>query len=121
MILIKQIGVSLLGAINLILIVWATLAHRRRQSLPEAYYKLLLASVGVSVFQVGVGLWFLLEGKVVTGRHLFYGIVVGTGALGQALLGRRLPLGQRYRGKPLVYAFFGLVVLASAVRSWLTA
>ena len=119
--LVKQIGATTLGLINLALLVRAVLAHRRRQSAPPAVYSLQAASVCVAVLQLAVGVYFVLEGRVVNGRHLFYGILVGVGVLAQAALWSRTTLGQRYRGKPLVHAFFGLLVMLAALRSWMSA
>lgn len=121
-ILLKQIGVGTLGVTNLVLLIWSLLRHRRHQSIPDSLFKLLPVSVVVAAFQVGMGAWFVLGlGLVVTGRHLFYGLLVATGAIAQLLLLPRLPLGQRYRGKPLVYAFWALFVLLTAFRSWMSA
>ncbi len=112
----------MLGGINLILVIWATLRYRRRQSVPDGFYKLWPVSILVAAFQLSIGLyWVYIQGKVANGQHLFYGIVVGTAAVVQTLLLPKLPLGQRYRGKPLVYAFWALVVLLATFRSWMTA
>lgn len=119
--LLKRTGAVALGIVNLALLVWALAAHRRKQPLPNGYYTLQAVSVLLAGVQVGAGVTLVLQGLTVTGRHLFYGIVVGAAALGQVGLGRRMALGQRYRGRPLVFAFAALVVLLAAVRSWLTA
>lgn len=121
-VLTKQIGASLLGGINLVLVIWAVVRYRSRQSIPDGFYKLLYGSLAVAAMQLFVGLYFVLgQGKVATGRHLFYGIMVGVGALVQLLLLPKLPLGTRYRGRPLVYAFWALFVLLATFRSWMSA
>lgn len=118
----KQFGASILGFINLVLVIWAVMQYRRRQSVTESFYKLWPASILVSVFQVGLGLWFVLaQGKVAEKQHLLYGILVGVGAIAQVFLLPNLPLGRRYRGKPLVYAFWALFVLLLTARSWMSA
>lgn len=121
-ILAKQIGAISLGTINLALVIWAVLRHRRRQSMPDGFFMLWLVSIAVATFQVGLGGWFvLIWGLIAPGRHLFYGLVVGGAALAQIALLPRFPLGQRYKGKPLVYAFWAFVIVGAAFRSWMSA
>lgn len=103
------------------LMLWAVMLYRRRQSIPVGYYRFTYLSYALAIFQITVGLTFVLEGRGVNGFHLFYGIVVGLGVLGQALLGAGTPLGHRYRGRPLVYAFLALVVLGATFRAYLKA
>lgn len=119
--LLKQAGAVLLGAINLVLLVMALTAQRRRQSLSEGFYRLLSASVAVAAFLVGMGLFLVIDGLAIPRMHLFYGVLVGGGVVGQAALSRGTALGQRYRAKPMVYAFFALLVLLTAIRSYMSA
>ncbi len=73
----------------------------------------------IAFFQVGMGLYFLWQGRVVMPMHLFYGILVGSGALAQLLVRPGTALGQKYRGKPLVHAVLSLFVGLLAARSWM--
>lgn len=117
----KQGGASILILINLVLLVWAVVLYRRRAEIPDRFFPWLTTSTAVGLVTIAVGLYFLLEGRVATGRHLFYGIVVGVGVLGQLSLGARTSWGQKYRAKPLVYGITALWMLAAAARSWMSA
>lgn len=120
LLLVKQAGVIALAAINVTLLTRAIVTHRRKGPLSEGYYQLLPASTGIAAFQVCVGLYFLLTGRQVHLMHLFYGILVASGALMQFLVRPGTALGQKYKAKPLVHAFLALFVALLAVRSWMS-
>lgn len=117
----KQTGAVLLAAVNTGLLVWAANAYRRRAPMPDGYYKVLAASPVVAALQVGLGLFFLSGGMRAPVMHIFYGSVVGAGALAQIALGRRTALGHRFRARPLVHLFLALVVALVSLRAWMAA
>lgn len=119
LLLVKQGGVILLSSLNAVLLGWALLAHRQKRGMPGGYYRLLPISAAIGLFQVGMGLFFLWQGRVVMPMHLFYGTLVGSGAIAQLLLRPGSGLGQQYRGKPLVHAALALFVGLLAARSWM--
>ncbi|MFZ5814882.1 MAG: hypothetical protein ACOY93_06220 [Bacillota bacterium] len=116
----KVTGVFVLAAINLRLLWFGVVAYRQKGPLPEEYYRVLPASTAVALFQVGIGLFFLLTGRRVEWMHLLYGILVGAGAILQMVLRSTTAAGQQYRGKPLVHAALALFVALLAIRSWLS-
>jgi hypothetical protein len=117
----KQVGASLLMLVNLLLVIWAFLAYRQKQTLSEGFYRLQRLSPTIAFFLVVMGLFFVSQGRALPGRHLFYGIVVVVGIIGQLLLSRGTAWGQKYRAKPMIYGVLALFVLAGAARSWLSA
>jgi len=118
--LLKGVGAAALAVTNLVLFGIALVAFRGRRSLPQSYYQLVPLSSAVAVYQVGLGLTFVLMGLRAPLMHIFYGVAVGVFALGQGVL-RWTHLGQRYRGKPMTHAFFAMVILLLAIRSWMSA
>lgn len=118
--LLKEAGAAALAVANLILLGIAVVAYRGRRSLPQSYFQLVPLSAAVAVYQVGLGITFVLFGKRPPLMHVFYGILVGLFAVGQGVL-RWTPLGQRYRGKPIVHGFFALVIMLLSIRSWMSA
>lgn len=120
--IIKQVGTGILLLINLVLLGWGVAAYRRRESLTNGFYRWLPVSYAVAASQVLLGVFFVVtRGWPGDGMHMLYGALVALGALAQALLGAGTRLGQRYRGKPLVYAFISLFVALVAVRSYMSA
>lgn len=119
-VLVKQAGVAALVAVNAMLLGWALMTYRRKRSLPGGYYKLLPVSSAIAAFQVTIGLYFLLEGRQIHPMHLFYGILVGAGAILQFLLRPGTASGQRYRNRPLIHAALALFVTLLAARSWMS-
>lgn len=117
---VKQAGVIALAAVNLALLVWALFTGRKRRSLPGGYYRLLPVSIGIAVFQLSVGLFFIIRGRQPHLQHLFYGALVAIGALLQFLVRPGSATGQRYRHKPLVHAVLALFVALVGIRSWMT-
>lgn len=120
LLLFKDAGVIVLGAVNLALLVWAVVTYRQKRSLPEGYYRLLPISSLVAAFQVAMGLYFVLAGRQAHLMHIFYGTLVGTGALLQYLVRPGTATGQKYKAKPLIHAFLALFVALLAVRSWMS-
>ena len=114
-------AVLLLAAANLTLLVWAVMAYRRREPLPRAYFRMLPISPVIAAVLLAVGLWFFTGGMRPPGMHIFYGSVVGLGAVGQMVLGSRTQLGHRYRARPVVHGFLALFVGLLAVRAWMAA
>jgi hypothetical protein len=121
LVLVKQFGVISLVGVNLFLLGLAVAAYRQKRPLPATYYKLLPVSPAIAAFQIAMGLFFLSKGFQVHGMHLFYGIVVGTGAALQVLLRPTTATGQRYKARPLVHAVLALAVSLVAIRSWMSA
>lgn len=116
----KEYSALLLGAINLVLLVWTVRAYRRKVSLPALYYRLLPVSAGLAAILVGVGLWFLLRGLQPDIMHIFYGCLVSLGVIGQSVLASRLAVAHRYRSKPLVHAFLALFVMLLTARAYMS-
>lgn len=117
----KRGGAILLVALNLGLLVLALLAYRRRQALSDGYYRLLTWSPVVAAVQLTLGITVFTRGMRPDVMHIFYGALVGTGALLQGLLGRRTNLGHRYRARPAVHLFLALFVALLSARSWMAA
>lgn len=117
--LLKEAGAAALAVTNLILLGIAVAAYRGRRSLPQVYFQVVPLSTAVAVYQVGLGITFVLMGLRPPLMHVFYGILVGISALGQGVL-RWTPLGQRYRGKPMTHAFFAMVIMLLSIRSWMS-
>lgn len=120
LVLLKQAGAIALVAMNAALLIWTLVTHRTRRVLPAGYYRLLPFSSGVAAFQVAMGLFFLAQGRQVHLMHLFYGTLVATGAILQALMRPTTATGQKYRGKPLIHAALALFVALLAARSWMS-
>lgn len=116
----KQLGVIALAAVNLVLLVWAVVAARQRRAMPAGYYRVLPVSIAIALFQLGVGAFFVLQGRIPHLQHLLYGGLVGVGALLQFLLRPGSSTGQRYRNRPLVHAVLALFVALVGIRSWMT-
>lgn len=119
-ILAKQAGVIALALINVTLLGWAILTHRHMRPLSAGYYKLLPVSSLIAAFQVCMGIYFLVEGRQAHLMHLFYGSLVGAGALLQFLVRPTTATGQKYKAKPLIHAVLALFVALLAVRSWMS-
>lgn len=117
----KEMGATLLVALNAILLIWAAVAYRRRQSMADAYYGLLAASPVIAAFQVLMGLTYITQGMRAPGMHIFYGCLISAGALAQVVLGRRTAVGHRYRARPLVHLFVALFVGLLSARAWMAA
>ncbi len=117
---IKQFFVIALAAVNLALLVWALLAARQRRILPAGYYRLVPASIAIGAVQLGIGAFFLIQGRQPHLQHLLYGGLVGVGALLQFLLRPGTALGERYRNRPLVHGVLALFVALVGIRSWMT-
>lgn len=117
----KRGGAIVLIAINLVLLVWAIRAYRRKFTLADGYFKLLPFSPAVAVVQLILGVSFYASGVRPPLMHIFYGVLIGLGATGQVLVGPRTGLGQKYRAKPLVHAFLALFVALLSARSWMAA
>jgi len=117
----KRTLAAVLPSINLVLLVWALLCWRRRATLPGGFYRLLPLSPLVAAVQLILGITFVSQGLQAPLMHMFYGVLTGLGATGQALLSRRTALGQANRARPLTYAFLALFVLLLGVRSWMAA
>lgn len=115
----KRGGVILLVALNLVLLTWALLVYRRRGALPDGYYRLLPLSPVVAAIQLTLGVTVFARGMRPDVMHIFYGVLVGTGALLQGLLGRRTALGHRYRARPLIHLVLALFVALLSARSWM--
>lgn len=115
----KRSGAMLLAGVNLVLLVWAFAAHFRRSALSDAFYKWLPFSPLVALVQVGLGLSFLARGWQVVGMHIFYGSMIGVGALAQFLLRRNTKAGHTYRARPAVYGFLSLFVMLLTIRAWM--
>lgn len=107
--------------LNLILVGWALWTYRRRQPLPDGYYRVLLVAPAVALALPLLGVLFWGQGSIVRGMHLFYGILVSLGLLAQFALRRHTAAGHRYRTRPLVHAALALFVLLLTVRSWMAA
>lgn len=120
LLLFKQAGVIALVSINLALLVWAVATHRQKRSLPEGFYRLLPVSSLVAACQVGMGLFFLLDGRQAHPMHIFYGTLVAVGAVLQFLVRPTTAAGQKYKARPLVHAALALFVALLAVRSWMS-
>lgn len=121
LLLIKQIGASLLALINLILLCWALMGARRRALLPERYLRLLRLSAALGGALLLLGLYFLAITYRARPMHYMYGSLVGLGALAQFLLARPSALGERMRNRGWVHGFLALVIALLAIRSWMAA
>lgn len=121
LLLIKQIGASLLALINLILLSWALMGARRRALLPERYLRLLRLSAALGGALLLLGLYFLAITYRARPMHYMYGSLVGLGALAQFLLARPSALGERMRNRGWVHAFLALLIALLAIRSWMAA
>lgn len=121
LLLIKQIGASLLAIINLVLLVWAFRGARQRAVLPDRYLQLLRISAGVGAFLLLMGLFFLTLTYRARMMHYMYGSLVGLGALAQYLLARPSALGERMRNRGWVHGFLALLIALLAIRSWMAA
>lgn len=118
----KQTAALLLAAVNGCLLLWAFLTYRRRGAMPEGYYRLLMASPALAAVLVAMGLTFLTQGMRAPGMHIFYGAVVGSGALAQLAVGRRrTALGHKYRTRPVVHLVLALFVGLLGARAWMAA
>lgn len=120
LLLLKQIGASLLALINLVLMVWAFCGARRRAVLPDRYLRLQRVSAGVGALMLLLGLYFLWITYRARPMHYMYGGLVGVGALAQFLL-TRSGLGERMRNRGWVHGFLALVIALLAMRSWMAA
>lgn len=118
--LLKQVGVVALAGMNGLLAVWAFIALRQGRALPDRYYRLLPISPVVVAMQLLIGLTFVVEGRQPHLMHMFYGFLVGTGAILQMLLRPNLASGQKYRNKPLVHIALALFVGLLSARSWMS-
>ncbi|BAD39391.1 hypothetical protein [Symbiobacterium thermophilum] len=117
---VKQFFVIALATVNLVLLIWALLAHRQRRVLPAGYYRLLPASAAIGLVQVSIGMFFLIQGRIPYWQHVLYGALVGVGAVLQFVLLPGTPAGQQYRNRPLVHAAVALFVALVGIRSWMT-
>lgn len=120
LLLLKQIGASLLALINLVLMVWAFRGARQRAVLPDGYLRLQRLSAGVGMVMLLLGLYFLTLTYRARPMHYMYGGLVGLGALAQFLV-TRSALGERMRNRGWVHGFLALVIALLAVRSWMAA
>lgn len=118
--LLKQLGVIGLAGINGLLAVWAVIALRQKRALPDRYYRLLPVSPAVAAMQLLIGLFFVVEGRQPHLMHIFYGVLVGTGAILQLLMRPSLATGQKYRNKPIVHIALALFVGLLSARSWMS-
>ncbi|HLO01664.1 MAG TPA: hypothetical protein VK191_00915 [Symbiobacteriaceae bacterium] len=121
LLLIKQIGASLLAVINLVLLGWAFRGARQRAVLPDRYLQLLRLSAGIGAAMLLLGLFFLSLTYRAHLMHYMYGSLVGLGALGQYLLARPSALGERMRNRGWVHGFLALLIALLAIRSWMAA
>lgn len=120
--LVKQTAASLLAAVNGCLFLWAFLTYRKREAMPDGYYRLLMTSPALAAVLVAMGLTFLTQGMRAPGMHIFYGAVVGSGAIAQLALGRRRSaVGHKYRARPLVHLVLALFVGLLGARAWMAA
>ncbi|MFO7273491.1 MAG: hypothetical protein LOD90_11155 [Symbiobacteriaceae bacterium] len=117
---VKQFFVVALAAVNLVLLVWALIAHRQRRALPDGYYRLLPVSAAIALAQVGIGIFFVIQGRIPYWQHVLYGTLVGLGGILQLSLLPGTRAGQQYRSRPLVLAILALFVALVAIRSWMT-
>jgi len=117
---IKQFFVIALAAVNAALLAWALHTHRQRRALPAGYYRLVPVSAAIGIVQLGIGMFFLIQGRQPYLQHVLYGTLVGIGAVLQLVLLPGTPAGQQYRGRPLVHAVLALFVALVGIRSWMT-
>jgi hypothetical protein len=117
----KRIGVVILAAVNLTLLVVAIRAYRRRSALPDLYYRLYLISPLAAAMNVVLGVSLVTMGVPPVPMHIFYGVMVGVGAVLQLVLGRTTAIGHRYRSRPAVHGFLALFVTLLAIRAWMQA
>lgn len=120
LLLLKQIGASLLAIINLVLLIWAFGGARQRAVLPDGYLRLQRLSAAVGLLMLLLGLLFLSLTYRARPMHYLYGGLVGAGALAQYLL-TRSALGERMRNRGWVHGFLALLIALLAVRSWMAA
>lgn len=117
----KLIGAYTIMAFGLTQLIWGLVVHRRRRSMPPAFFAFTAALQALIAVQLSVGAYLYWRGYPLPGQHLFYGVLVGLGGAASLALRPGTATGQRYRGKPLVHAVLGLFILAVALRSWMTA
>lgn len=110
----------MLAVLNAGLLVGALAAHFRRRPLPAAHFRGYALSHLLAAVLVIMGLTFLGRGQVAPWMHIFYGVLVTVGSVGQLVLRPKTEPGQKYRNRPLVHATLALFVLLTAGRAILS-
>jgi len=106
--------------------VWAYLAHRRRQPLPKAYWRLLRGTAGLIAVQIVLGILFVTLHMLPKQRlHFMYAALVTLTVAACEMLRPTASLGRILRedghfGEAGIYALLTMLSALFALRLWMT-